>query len=78
MFPAQKLRDSIMLRDGRRLATLADVQQLMSELPDDRHADPRWRLTETILASADSDPSRARLRSLEELLCRALAWDHML
>lgn len=78
MSATQKLRDSIMLRDGRRLATLADVQQLVSELPDKRHADPHWRLTETILTSADNNPSQAILRSLQELLCRALAWDHMI
>jgi hypothetical protein len=78
MLAAQKLRDSITLRDGRRLATLADVHQLMSELSDNRHADPHWRLTETMLASADDNPSRAALRSLHELLCRALAWERLI
>jgi hypothetical protein len=78
MFPTQTLRESISLRDGRRLATLADVQRLVSELPDDRHADPRWRLTETVLSSADAEPTLPTLRSLHELLCRALAWDRMI
>jgi hypothetical protein len=72
----QRLRKPIILKGGRRLVRLADVHELISELPSDRAKDRHWSLTETLLEKAAHDSSQ--IRSLEEQLVRALAFDGMI
>ena len=74
----QPLREPIKVKDGRRLAKLADVHEFLVELPNGRRGDGHWRLTERLLYEAAKDSSHARMRTLHEQLCRALAFDKMI
>jgi hypothetical protein len=74
----RSLREPIKLKDGRRLAKLVDVHELLDELPAGRKQDGHWQLTEQLLDLAAKDSSHVRLKSLHEQLCRALAFDKMI
>jgi hypothetical protein len=47
-----KLKSSIDINDGRRLATLGDARALILALPALRQADAHWRRTSGLLARA--------------------------
>jgi hypothetical protein len=74
----QPLREPIKLKDGRRLGKLADVHELLDELPTGRKQDGHWQLTERLLDEAAKDSTNLPLRRLQEQLCRALAFDKMI
>lgn len=73
-----RLREPITLKDGRLMVKLADVHELISELPAGRAQSAHWRLTASILEDAAKDSSHAKLRSLHGQLIRALAFDRLL
>jgi len=57
-----------MLKDGRRLATLTDVREIIFELTERSPADKRLETLALRLGSAKDDPTREAMRSLQQLL----------
>jgi hypothetical protein len=71
-----KLKEPIGLADGRKLVTLADVRQVILELPETFQQKPCWIATaELLLQAAGEGVDRARLQLY---LLQALASERML
>lgn len=73
----RKLEPPVILKDGRKLLTLADARLLIQSLPEGRGAEPAWQLTGDVLMGAASGQESA-VRKINLQLIRALQKDGML
>ena len=58
------------LKDGRIVATLAQVRELMLSIPLDARSNAAWRFIPELLTEAAAD--RASVSEVEEMLLRGL------
>jgi hypothetical protein len=68
----RKFDQPIALKDGRKLATLADARRLMLSLPELRQRTHHWQHTADLLLKAASRDGRFALAQVRAQLPRAL------
>jgi hypothetical protein len=74
----RKLTVPVRLKNGRVLATLAEVRELLMTLPLERQRALHWRYVEEIMAEISGSPVSERVRDLTPPLICALEAEGMI